>query len=189
MVVSTPTGPVMRTTASDVHGRHLNEVSASTVAEFMAAMYDRSVNKILLAVGTYEITTTTREGTVVVIDRDLTIEAEVPGAVVLNGMVFDPQSGRPRRVFQIDKHKSAKLIGLNITGGHGESPSVQSVCLLNPLWHFIPSPCTCFLNFLNLPRQLLYVCSCLVVWRGNLGRRHGNADQYQRVRQSGVLAF
>ena len=48
----------MRTTASDValHGRHLNEVSASTVGEFIAAVGNSAVDKILLAAGTYELT-------------------------------------------------------------------------------------------------------------------------------------
>ena len=76
----------MRTTASHValHGRHLNEVSASTVGEFTAAIADSSVNKILLAAGTYELTSDMCTGSAVCIDRALTIEAEVPGAVVLN---------------------------------------------------------------------------------------------------------
>ena len=126
MVVSTPTGPV--TTTSDVHGRHLNEVSASTVGEFMAAIADSSVNKILLAVGIYQLTSDMCQsglgGSAVCIDRALTIEAVVPGAVVLNAM-------GGRRVFEIQSGGTAELVGLNITGG--SASSVQSVCLLNPL--------------------------------------------------------
>ena len=55
---SPTTGPVMMTTASDValHGRHLNEVSASTVGEFTAAVGNSAVDKILLAAGTYYLT-------------------------------------------------------------------------------------------------------------------------------------
>ena len=58
MVASTPTGPVMRPTTSDValRGRHLNEVSASTVGEFTAAVGNSAVDKILLAAGTYYLT-------------------------------------------------------------------------------------------------------------------------------------
>ena len=132
MVVSSrTTGPVM--TASDValRGRHLNEVSASTVGEFTAAIADSSVNKILLAAGTYELTSNVcSSSSAVCIDRALTIEAEVPGAVVLNAM-------RARRVFYIQSGGTAELIGLDITGGYA---SVQTARLLNPLRHFLQCP-------------------------------------------------
>ena len=132
MVVSSPTGPVMRTTASDValRGRHLNEVSASTVGEFTAAVGNSAVDKILLGAGTYELTSDMCTGSAVCIDRALTIEAEVPGAVVLNAM-------GARRVFEIKSVGTAELIGLNITGG---SAPVQSARLLNPLRHFLQFP-------------------------------------------------
>ena len=102
----------MTTTASDValHGRHLNEVSASTVGEFTAAVGNSAVDKILLAAGTYELTSDMCTGSAVCISRTLIIEAEVPGAVVLNAM-------RGRRVFEIQSGGTAELIGLNITGG------------------------------------------------------------------------
>ena len=120
----------MRTTASDValHGRHLNEVSASTVGEFITAVGNSAVDKILLAAGTYELTSTMCSGSAVCIDRALTIEAGVPGAVVLNAM-------GGRRVFQIQSGGTVELIGLNITGGYASN--VQ--CL-----PFEPS---CSLNF------------------------------------------
>ena len=127
----------MRTTASDValHGRHLNEVSASTVGEFTAAVGNSAVDKILLAAGTYELTSSMcssyRGYAAVCIDRALTIEAEVPGAVVLNAM-------RARRVFYIQSGGTAELIGLNITGG--STSEVQSARLLNPLRHFLHCP-------------------------------------------------
>ena len=127
----------MRTTASDValHGRHLNEVAASTVGEFTAAVGNSAVDKILLAAGTYELTsdmcTVAPYGSAVCIDRALTIEAEVPGAVVLNAM-------GARRVFEIQSGGTVELIGLNITGGSADY--VQSVRLLNPLRHFLQCP-------------------------------------------------
>ena len=122
MVVNT----FMMTTASHValHGRHLNEVSASTVGEFTAAVGNSAVDKILLAAGTYELTSDMCTGSAICIDRALTIEAVVPGAVVLNAM-------RGRRVFVIQSGGTAELVGLNITGGYASG--VQSVCLLNPL--------------------------------------------------------
>ena len=126
----------MTTTASDValHGRHLSEVSASTVGEFIAAVSNSAVDKILLAAGTYYLTSdmcTARGESAVCIDRALTIEAEVPGAVVLNAM-------GGRRVFEIQSGGTVELIGLNITGGY--TSAVQSVCLLNLLQHFLHRP-------------------------------------------------
>ena len=118
VVVSTPIiGPVMRTAASGValHGRHLNEVSAGTVGEFTAAIADSSINKILLEAGTYELTSDVCDGySAVCIDRALTIEAEVPGAMVLNAM-------GARRVFHVQSGGMVKLVGLNITGGEAYS--------------------------------------------------------------------
>jgi len=133
MVVST----VMTTTTSDValHRRHLNEASASTVGEFTAAIADSSINKILLAAGTYELTSDMCTGSAICIDRALTIEAQVPGSVVLNAM-------GARRVIMIESGGTVELIGLDITGG--SIALVQSVCLLNPLRHFIHHPALAF---------------------------------------------
>jgi hypothetical protein len=100
-------------------------MSASTVGEFTAAIADSSIDKIWLAAGTYELTTDMCTGSAICIDRALTIEAEVPGAAVLNAMYG-------RRVFEIQSGGTVELIGLNITGGSA-SASVQSVCLSNPL--------------------------------------------------------
>ena len=140
MAASTPTGPVKRRTApSDMaplvlHGRHLNEVYASNVGEFTAAIADSSIDKILLAAGTYELTSDMCTGSAVCISRTLTIEAEVPGAVVLNAM-------GARRVFNIQSGGTVDLIGLNITGGYANG--VHSACpfeLSEPSATFPPSP-------------------------------------------------
>ena len=93
-----------------LHGRHLNEVSASTVGELTAAVGNSAVDKILLAAGTYELTSDMCTGSAVCISRTLIIEAEVPGAVVLNAM-------GGRRVFEIQSGGTVELIGLNIIGG------------------------------------------------------------------------
>ena len=142
MVVST----VMTTTTSDValHRRHLNEASASTVGEFTAAIADSSINKILLVAGTYELTSDMCTGSAICIDRALTIEAQVPGSVVL-----DAKGGR--KVFEIQSAGMAELVGLNITGGYASL--VQSVCLFEPSVAFHPSPCACFLSLLFEPSQ------------------------------------
>ena len=113
-----------------LHGRHLNEVSASTVGELTAAVGNSAVDKILLAAGTYELTSDMCTRSAVCISRTLIIEAEVPGAVVLNAT-------GARRVFYIQSG-TAELIGLNITGG--SASGVQSARLLNPLQHFLQCP-------------------------------------------------
>ena len=107
-----------------LHGRHLNQVSASTVSDFTAAVQNSTINKILLAAGTYEFTSNMCDGSAVCISRALTIEAEVHGAVVLNAM------GK-WRVFNIKSGGMAELIGLNITGG--SSSWVRSARPLNLL--------------------------------------------------------
>ena len=96
-----------------LHGRHLNQVSASNVDEFTAAVADSAINKIVLAAGTYSFTSDMCTGSAVCISRALTIEAEVPGAVVLNAM-------GGRRVFTIESGGTAELIGLNVTGGSSD---------------------------------------------------------------------
>ena len=120
-----PSGPLV------LHGRKLSQVSVSTVAELTAAVGDSAVDKILVAAGTYDFTSDMCSGSAVCIDRALTIEAQVPGSVVL-----DAKGGR--RVFEIQSSGTAELIGLNITGG--STSLVQSVCLVNLLQHFLHRP-------------------------------------------------
>ena len=74
----------------------------------------------MLVAGTYEFAVDMCTGSAVCINRALTIEAEVPGAVVLNAM-------GERRVFEIQSGGTIELIGLNITGGYASS--VQSARL------------------------------------------------------------
>ena len=111
----------MTTTASDValHGRHLSEVSASTEGELYAAIMDSSINKILLAAGTYELTSYMMcDQSCFCINRTLTIEAEQPRSVVLNA-----GGGGDKRIFFIQSTGTVELIGLNITGGGSTSQS------------------------------------------------------------------
>ena len=105
----------MRTTPSDMtalvlHGRQLNEILVSTVADLTTAVSNSAVDKILVAAGVYSFTTNMCSGSAICIDRAVTIEAQVPGSVV-----FDGKGGR--RVFEIQSGGTAELIGLNITGG------------------------------------------------------------------------
>jgi len=93
-----------------LHGRHLNEVSVSTVAELTAAVGNSAIDKILVAAGTYTFTADMCSGSAICIDRAVTIEAQVSGSVVLDG-------NGGRRVFEIKPGGTAGLVGLNITGG------------------------------------------------------------------------
>merc|ERR1712185_661462 len=107
---------VARTFESVGHDRRLTEVSASTVGQLTAAIGDSTVDKIVLAEGTYELSSDMCSGSALCISRAVTIEADVAGGVGLNGM-------GGRRVFAIESGGTAELIGLNITGGDA------SVCL------------------------------------------------------------
>ena len=136
-VASIPTGLIVKLGRAPsaplvLHRRKLNQVSVSSVAELTAAVGDSAVDKILVAAGTYDFTSDMCSGSAICIDRALTIEAQVPGSVVL-----DAKGGR--RVFKIQSGGTAELIGLDITGG--STSEVQSVCLLNLFAQtFPPSP-------------------------------------------------
>jgi len=118
-----PSGPLV------LHGRKLNQVSVSSVAELTAAVGDSAVDKILVAAGTYDFTSDMCTYSAICIDRAVTIEAQVPGSVVL-----DAKGGR--RVFYIEDGGTAELIGLDITGGY--VPSVCSPFELALKYHPVP---------------------------------------------------
>ena len=120
-VASIPTGLIVKLGRAPsvplvLHGRKLNEVSVSSVAELTAAVGNSAVDKILVAAGTYDFTSDMCTGSAVCIDRALTIEAQVPGSVVLDAKGAQASHGG-RRVFEIKSGGMAGLIGLNITGG------------------------------------------------------------------------
>ena len=129
VTASIPTGTATRPPSEVaplvLHGRHLNEVLVSTVAELTAAVGNSAVDKILVAAGTYVFTADMCLGSAICIDRAVIIEAQVPGSVVLDA------SGRRGvlRVFEIKPGGTAGLVGLNITGG--SSAHVSSGILLN----------------------------------------------------------
>ena len=83
---------------------------ASSSWELIAALGDDSIDRVLLPPGTYEFTGDMCSQSAICINRAVTIEAEVPGGVVL-----DAKGGR--RVFFIQHGGTAELVGLNITGG------------------------------------------------------------------------
>ena len=110
-------------------GRKLNEVSVSSVGELNAAVGNSAISKILLAAGTYELSSDMCADSAICIDRALTIEAEVPGSVVL-----DAKGGR--RVFKIESGGTAELIGLNITGGLVTVSALSFFGPSTPRWKF-----------------------------------------------------
>ena len=79
--------------------------------ELITAIGNDSVNRVVAKAGPYNFDKSAMScGSALCINRTLTIEAEVPGAVVLNA------TGK-WRVFKIESGGTATLIGLNITGG------------------------------------------------------------------------
>lgn len=109
--------------------RQLTQVSVSTVAELIAALGMSTVDKIMVAEGRYEFTNGMCSDSALCISGAVTLEAEVAGGVVLDGM-------GGYRVFKIESGGTAVLIGLNITGG-----SAVTVCLhLEPVWALLQRP-------------------------------------------------
>jgi hypothetical protein len=85
------------------------------VEELITAIGNDSVNRVVAMAGPYNFDTSAMSRrSALCINRTLTIEAEVPGAVVLNA------TGK-WRVFKIESGGNATLFGLNITGGYKAS--------------------------------------------------------------------
>ena len=115
------------------HGRILDEVRVSSVSELTNALGSSASSKIVLAAGTYELSSnmcSDSGGAALCINRAVTIEAEVPGSVVLDAK-------GSRRVLYIQSGGTAELIGLNITGG---SATGVSTCILNFPRHILQRP-------------------------------------------------
>ena len=108
----------------------------SSVSELITAIAKDSVDRVVAQAGTYrlnmsEINTSMSRlcsSAAICIDRTVTIEAAVPGAVVFDAM-------NKRRVFKIQPGGTAELIGLNITGGSTDSVcSVLGLSTMDYLW-------------------------------------------------------
>ena len=92
---------------------HPGSQYAYSSSDLIAALNDRAVSRIVLKAGTYEFDNdmcSNEGGSALCIDRDVTIEAEVAGTVVLNAK-------GARRVIYVAAAGRAELVGLNITGG------------------------------------------------------------------------
>ena len=105
---------------SHQHGRHLTEVTVSTVTELTAAVGDSAVDKITVAPGRYEFDSGTEMCTesALCIDRAVIIKAELAGSVVLDAK---GSTWTTRRYIEVQLGGAADLIELNITGGYHNS--------------------------------------------------------------------
>ena len=102
----------------------------STVPDIFAALADGAVPRIIIAPGTYTFTADDCRdhlsvGAALCIDRDVIIEAAVPGSVVLDA--GGSSSNTERRMLFIKGGATVELIGLMITGGFLIDP-------LNAMW-------------------------------------------------------
>ena len=108
--------------------------------DLITALGDSTVSRIVLVAGTYELadrmcsevqSIPDQGGSALCIDRNVTIEAEVAGSVVLNAM-------GSRRAIYVSFDGRAELVGLNITGG--AAVNVSLLTELNPRTRVDPSP-------------------------------------------------
>jgi hypothetical protein len=100
---------------------HPGSQYAYSSSDFIAALNDSAVSRIVLVAGTYEFDgdmCSNGGGSALCIDRDVTIEAEVAGSVVLNAKGV-------RRVIYVSAAGRAELVGLNITGGNAKNVSLS----------------------------------------------------------------
>ena len=88
--------------------------TVSTVTELTAAVADPSIDRILLAAGTYAFSSGMCDQSALCNSRNVSLEALEPGTVVLDAQ---GTSSSRRRVMHIGAG-TVGLIGLNITGGY-----------------------------------------------------------------------
>ena len=106
---------------------------ALSSSDLIVALNDSAVSRIVLVAGTYEFADSMCDdegSSSVCINRNVTIEAEVAGSVVLDAK-------GARRVIYVSSGGRAELIGLNITGG-----SASRVCFCITLHRSFASPLT-----------------------------------------------
>jgi hypothetical protein len=111
---------------------HPGSQYAYSSSDLKAALGDSAVSRIVLKAGTYEFDNdmcSNEGGSALCIDRDVTIEAELAGTVVLNAK-------GARRVIYVAAAGRAELVRLNITGGQAHHVSFSACTALN----FHPSP-------------------------------------------------
>ena len=98
------------------------------MSQLTAALGNSNVNKIVVAAGTYNLTSdmcshSGDNGVALCISRDVTIEAAVMGGVVLKAeyaALYSTFAGG-RSVIRVTTGATAHLVGLNITGGNAQT--------------------------------------------------------------------
>ena len=125
--------------ASDVPGLHRGlqlavprprrelQTQVSTSADLTSALANTAVSRIVLASGTYYLTSELS------ITRSVILEAAAGATVTLNAQA---SSSSPRRVLYIDPGSSGvvQLIGLRITGGYTSSVRAHVQKVPTPRW-------------------------------------------------------
>ena len=107
------------------HRREL-QTQVSTVADLRSALANTAVGRIVLASGTYYLSSALS------ITRSVILEAAVAGSVVL-----DAQASYPRRVMTISALSGVvQLIGLRITGGYSSVVRAHVQKFQSPRWDF-----------------------------------------------------
>jgi len=158
---------------------HPGSQYAYSSSDLIVALNNSEVSRVVLVAGTYEFVDdmcSNEGGSALCIDRNVAIEAEVAGSVVLNAK-------GARRVIYVAAAGRAELVGLNITGGvtGGDANLVSSLASIQPSTLHRPDEMFC-----RLLAFFLAGCGALHLW-------HGNANQLKRVRERGieicVLAF
>ena len=113
------------------HGRQLTyTTTVSSTTALVAAIYNNAVSKIVVQAGTYEFSSSMCSESALCISRAVTIEAAVPGSVVLDAK---GTLSNKRRVFWIHSSGVATLVGLNITGGNAGNVSGRELKHPTPL--------------------------------------------------------
>ena len=105
--------------ALGLHGRGL-QVTVSDVTDLISKLADPSVSRIVVASGHYALTAELS------VTRAVTIEADVPGGVVLDAQASSSAQRRVLNVNPASAFDTVELIGLSVTGGHlGKGGGIQ----------------------------------------------------------------
>ena len=109
------------------HRREL-QTQVSTVAGLTSALNNTAISHIVLASGTYNLSTELS------ITRSVILEAAVAGSVVLDAQA---SSSSRRKVMTISAPSGVvQLIGLRITGGYSSGVRAHVQKFLSPRWDF-----------------------------------------------------
>ena len=109
------------------HRRELQTyATVSTVADLTSALANTAFGRIVLASGTYYLSSELS------ITRSVILEAAEAGSVVLDAQA---SSSSPRRVMTISA-PVVQLIGLRITGGYASGVRAHVQKFLSPRWDF-----------------------------------------------------